>query len=65
MFLIDTVTDLKSSVPTVVDARSGVNTMWFLGEMTVRWYLLMSKSCASLAEAQPVPRMTSPKKEDC
>mmetsp|Transcript_6647 Transcript_6647/g.19501 ORF Transcript_6647/g.19501 Transcript_6647/m.19501 type:complete len:245 (+) Transcript_6647:551-1285(+) len=34
--LMLTATDLKSRVPTVVDARSGVNTMWFLGETTVR-----------------------------
>mmetsp|Transcript_13406 Transcript_13406/g.33686 ORF Transcript_13406/g.33686 Transcript_13406/m.33686 type:complete len:140 (+) Transcript_13406:1006-1425(+) len=60
MCMMLTATLRKSNVPTVVEVSNGVNTMWFLGEMTVMLKVFFaSRSCANRAPAQPVPSMTT------
>ena len=54
-----TVTERKSRVPTVVDASSGVNTMWLRGLTTQMVCFAGSRSCARRAAAHPVPRITT------
>jgi hypothetical protein len=52
-------TDLNSSVPTHVEARRGVKTMWFLGETHTTSYKLVSIPFISLQPAHPVPSTTT------
>jgi hypothetical protein len=60
-WMLDTgsATDLNSSVPTHVEARRGVNTMWFLGETHTTSYKLVSIPFISLQPAHPVPSTTT------
>lgn len=60
-WMLDTgsATDLNSSVPTQVEARRGVNTMWFLGETHTTSYKPVSIPFISLQAAHPVPSTTT------
>lgn len=52
-------TDLNSRVPTQVEARRGVKTMWLRGETQTTSYMLVSKPFMSLQPAQPEPKTTT------
>lgn len=52
-------TERNSSVPTQVEARSGVNTMWLRGETHTTSYPVVSMSFISRDPAHPVPSTTT------
>ena len=52
-------TDLNSSVPTQVEAKRGVKTMWFRGETQTTSYVFVSRPFMSLQPAHPDPKTTT------